>query len=221
MKLYHGTSEKHWSLIKDQGLLPRGDANTSNWTSTIESNPSAVYLSTGYALYFALNAMNFDSGSPGRAVVIEVDTEALSPNSLVPDEDALEQASRGEAPISKELMVSRTRKFRDDVLYWSSQGFDWQWSLDILGTCGHLGAITPDKFSRVAFVDIRSEQAITWVMLDVMVSVSNHRFLKHRNENIHRALFGDPLIQSGDLFLSVPPVGQGVQILNLKEASHV
>lgn len=222
MKLYHGTSDVFWGRIQEEGLLPRGSCSVSNWDHSIESNPETIYLTTGYALYFAINAMNFDDENPGKkAVVIEIDSDDLDQSLLVPDEDALEQGTR-KGSLSRLEMLFRTREFRDEVKFWATEGFDWRWSLDKLGTCGHVGPIPPEKFSRVALVDISVERNLTWMMMDVSVSVANHMFLKDRNENAHRALFGDPLIESDMAkLMPVPPIGAGVQILNFKESLHV
>lgn len=223
MKLYHGTNDIRWKSIQKTGLVPSGATGLSNWTHSIESNPDTVYLTSGYALYFSITSMNMDLKRNHKAVIIEIDTDVLDQDLLVADEDALEQASREQRSFTHEDMVQRTRKFRDLTLRYSEMGYGFEWSLDVLGTCGYRGPITPDLFSRVAFVDIRKESALSMMMMDVSVCIANHRFLKVRNENAHRVLFGDPFI-TGDGILDifpVPPVGSGVKVLNMKGVTHV
>lgn len=219
MKLYHGTSWDRWQSIQTEGLLPRGMCGGSNWDHSIESNPNTVYFSTAYAYYFGLNALSEDS-QVRKIVLIEVDTDSLDSSLLVPDEDVLEQMNRG-SPISNKEMIFRTREYRDEILFWASEGFDWLWSVRNMGTCGYHGAISPDQFSRVVVVDLAEESALTWMFLDCSVSVLNFRFLGPRNVNIHRALFGDPPLfmeQDYNRLFPVPAMGKGVSLLNFQGA---
>ena len=113
MLLYHGTSEKAWNSIKKSGIRPRGLSKKSNWKHSIESNPDTVYLTDTYPLHFAMSAIRQTGDKIDRVAIIEVDTDLL-PGKLVPDEDALEQASRHQNDGLPETwtMVQRTRYYR-------------------------------------------------------------------------------------------------------------
>ena len=73
-KLYHGTSERYLSSILSNGLLPRTISNQrSNWEHSIESSDDRVYLTKGYAPYFAYSACEENE----RWLIVEVDKDIL------------------------------------------------------------------------------------------------------------------------------------------------
>lgn len=222
MKIYHGTAERHLGSILANGLRPRILSGESNWTHSIESNPDTVYLTTSYALYFALSALDTDDLENDRAVVLEIETDGLDSSLLVPDEDALEQIDRGMTQISREQMVARTRRFRDQVRSFSSRGYDWEWSLKKLGTCGYQGVISPDQISRVALIDIAKSSELAYVFYDASLTVMNHHILGGRNLVIHQSIFGDTHSEYMDYngFFPLPPIGDGVQIISTRK-NHV
>lgn len=195
MKLYHGTDAANLAAIRAHGVRPRAATRRpSNWGHTIESNPHAVYLTDTYALYFAVNGAADDSWP----AILELDTEALRPDLLAPDEDALEQATRvlptdGVPPelrpgAALEGMVTRTRWFRRHALRLANF---WPVSVELLGTCAYYGPVPPAAITRVAVIDPDTAPAMT-VALDPMVSISNHRFCGAFYRNATRAIFGDP-----------------------------
>ena len=74
MKLYHGTSERHLRKILKEGILPRvSSKNEGNWAHTVESANDRVYLTKGYAPYFA----NCAAEENERWVIIEIDKNKL------------------------------------------------------------------------------------------------------------------------------------------------
>ena len=74
LKLYHGTSERHLESILKNGILPRNETNVSgNWDHTIPSSDDRVYLTKGYAPYFAFSSA--ESGE--RWLIIEVDKNRM------------------------------------------------------------------------------------------------------------------------------------------------
>jgi hypothetical protein len=88
MKLYHGTNYDRWPLIQKNGLQPRSvHRRRSNWKHTIESNPQTIYLSNGYAQYFAFAATK---QKKGKGLIIEIETDRLDPLLFAADEDAME-----------------------------------------------------------------------------------------------------------------------------------
>ena len=146
MLLYHGTSERVARLAMAQGLSPRVDSGV---TSTWEENPSSgdhVYLTTAYAGYFAMNAADPEE----RWAIIEIDTDLLPDReSLMPDEDWLEQVSRSqELPeewgVNGASMEVRTAWFRENLWRFAHL---WEDSIEGLGNCAYEGAIPPEAIT--------------------------------------------------------------------------
>lgn len=196
MLAYHGTSLERWKTIKKQGLTPRGENGKSNWTHSIESNPDTIYLTDAYAMNFALASINSGEPDKDHAVLIEIDTDRLNPDNLVPDEDALEQVSRKLGPGGDRLpphwsMVERTRYYRGMVREYAEKGLDFDWSMSELGTAGHVGAINCTAFTRVAIIDIKIQRKIVWEYMNSQVSVYNYQFLGPQYRSYTRMLFGD------------------------------
>lgn len=218
VKVYHGTSLTRWNLIKNQGLLPRGKSKKSNWTHSIESNPETVYLTDAYALYFALETLNQCKGKFDNAVIIEMDTDNL-PGTLVPDEDALEQVARrsddGLPPSWS--MKERTRHYRGMTKEYAKHGMDFFWSLQVLGTGGHIGKIDPKFFSRIAIIDIKKEAALSWAFMDTQVSVMNYKYLGSRWRFLSKKIFGDSYedIDPLSAYLPYPEFQGGIEVINL------
>ena len=92
MIIYHGTAERHLKSILQTGIAPRG-RSAGNWKHSVTSNPRAVYLTVSYALHFASNACRPKEDK--NMLVLEVETDLLNPYLLAPDEDFLEQGTRG------------------------------------------------------------------------------------------------------------------------------
>lgn len=221
MLVYHGTSLAKFQSIKKKGLTPRGSKKKSNWTHTIESNPDTIYFSDAYAMYFGLNAMNVDRGKDDSVVIIEVDTDDL-PGALVADEDALEQVSRRQDGLPADLgMIDRTRHYRAMVREYADHGYGFEWSMKTLGTGGHIGAIPPEYFRRIAVIDVQKSTELAFAFMDCQVSVMNYRFVGARYRSLSRMIFGEPphkddYDQLCQLPLTMPPLGDGIKILTLE-----
>jgi len=196
MKLYHGTSEAVARLAMTEGLRPRserGDAE-SVWTEH-PSSADHVYLTTAYAPYFAQAALDI-GGSGGRMAIIEIDTDLLpdGEDSLVPDEDWLEQATRGqeipdEWSLPADDMAARTAWFRDR-LYWFAHL--WDKSIEGLGNCAHEGTIPPDAITRVSFIDPAKIPKQTLYMIgDPSIGLLNYRFTGAKYRTLTRWFMGD------------------------------
>lgn len=220
MKLYHGTSMSRWEKIKKQGLLPRGHHGKSNWTHSIESNPDTIYLTDAYPMHFGMSAIQEDKDHFEDVVLIEVETDDL-PGILVPDEDALEQVGRfqkGGDHLPKEMtMQERTRYYLDRVEHYADYGYDWRWSLAVLGAMGHVGPIPPEHFTRIAVIDIAKERALALASMDMTVSVMNYKFVGGRNRNIVRSIFKEPIEAGEELFPHpLPPLEGTIKLIDLK-----
>ena len=108
MLLYHGTNERSARLALADGLKPRGRSKRGNWNHTITSNQATVYLTDCYAGYFAMVATKDGE----RMALMEIDTDLLDASLFRPDEDVLEQGSRGTGEITHAKMIQRTMNFR-------------------------------------------------------------------------------------------------------------
>lgn len=182
MKLYHGTSSEFLPDILKHGILPRLKRK-GNWKKSIASNPSAVYLSESYAMFYAVQATR-DGFSP---VVIEVDTDRLDQSRLAPDEDFLEQATRGQhgRPVSASSIVKAQRQFRDTLRLHSHL---WTKSVEFLGTCAYFGTIPVSAITRYATCSISSPAVIN--AFDTTVSLLNYKLCSHVYKAMTRWLFG-------------------------------
>lgn len=201
--LAHGTSCAALATIAREGLKPRGGSKRNNWTHTVGSNPSCVYLTSGYVLHFATMATN----SPEKLALVEVVLDQLNPTSLRCDEDALEQYFRGHPEqepeqIRKWEMKRRTVWYRSRTHLWR-----WQDSLTALGTLSHAGTVLPAAFGRVAVItQDASFKLILEYGIDPMISIDNFRYLGKRYEQAQRWLFGD----EPDLARSLSDTGFGI-----------
>lgn len=204
MKLYHGTSERHLESILRDGIHPRSKRK-GNWTHTVNSANGVVYLTNAYAIFFAECAVKGDE----RGVVLEIDTNKLSPFDLVPDEDALAQAFRHNAPdrvpTSQWLeldLIGKTKWFRKKIKNYAD-GEMWKRSIEYLGNCGHLGIIPPHAITRYAII---GDGAHTTRMagMDPTISAMNYYMVGCKYRNMLRWLFNDGGYEEdnfGDLWL--------------------
>jgi hypothetical protein len=190
MKLYHGTSERAARLALQHGLLPRDESGVeSNW----EDNPSGegyVYLTAAYASYFALSAC--EEGE--RCAIIEIDTDLLpcEDDYLVPDEDFLEQATRGqELPeewgVNGASMEARTKWFRENLYRF---GHVWKQSVEGLGNCAHEGAIPPEAITRVVYFDF-AKNGLALMAVDPCITLLNYRLCGNKYRALTKWFFGD------------------------------
>lgn len=224
MKMYHGTSMKRWKQIQKIGLVPRGENGLSNWTHSIESNPDTIYFSTCYAMNFALASVSTGNLKKDHAVIIEVDSDTLDPENLVPDEDALEQVSRrmkrGDGLPTHWSMQERTRFYRGQTKSYAAEGLGFEWSMNELGTAGYMGVVEPHHFTRVAVVDIKDAAAICWEYMNSQVSIMNYKFCGPRYRALNAMIFNDPYTLSPEEVMGQVPMPirpkKGVHVLELK-----
>lgn len=205
MKLYHGTNERAARAILRDGLKPRaalpGVPTEGNWLATVPSNPEAVYLTTAYAPFFATVA----TGEDERMAFIEVDTELLDASLFRPDEDFLEQATRGQtgrppfAPPRRAGLVKRVAWFRDHIHAWSGQEA-WRLSLEHLGTCAYYGGIPREAISRVALCAWDAAKDMSMLAADPMICIPNYKFCGVKYRALTRWFMGYP-VTAADLFL--------------------
>lgn len=177
MRLYHGTSEADAKAIIRSGLRPRAD-RPSHWS--VESRADLVYLTNAYAPYFACNA----SGEDERWAVVEVEVDEAD---LLPDEDWLEQATRGRsAPCRLRKMEARTAWYRKRLEGFRHHALD---SLEGLGNAAHPG-VPPEGVTRVVLFDPKLNRMFAWMALDPSISILNYRFMGDKYRGLTRAFAG-------------------------------
>jgi hypothetical protein len=172
MILYHGTTKRVADLAIRDGLKPRS-ATKSRGHYAAASHPDAVYLTNAYAPYFSMNTK--EPLSSGFAVIV-IDTAKLSIGDLMPDEDALEQATRRSPDIVVPGdMAQRTRHFRARQAQYAAKGLDWLWSLRMLGTCCHHGTIPTGAIVKVIeWTDRRTMAELFFGCFDAQISLANY-----------------------------------------------
>ena len=209
MKLYHGTSEAVARKALTEGLKPRrASRNTGNWKGTVVSNPNLIYLTVAYAPYFAMCA----SGEGGWGIV-ELDTDFLEEDNLLPDEDFLEQASRNQTlpeewGINNVSMEKRTRFFRDNLSLFQHL---WVRSLEGLGNASHRGKIPREAITRVVLFDPDLNKKMMFMAADPSISLLNFAVAQDKYKALTRWFAGyeiDPvelLLYRGMKVEQIPP----------------
>lgn len=184
MKLYHGTSAKNIPSILSNGILPRGKRK-GNWKHTVDSHKDCVYLTDTYAVFFAMTSVKPDE----KCAIIEIETEHLDFFGLLPDEDTLEQATRGFDDIQGN-MIQRTKKYRSMLKNYSGTGA-WMQSLEMLGNCCYLGIVPPRAITRIATLSTR----MLGFACDPSISIINQRIMGDYYKAMTAKIFGDPIDQ--------------------------
>jgi|HigsolmetaGSP11D_1036233.scaffolds.fasta_scaffold00317_2 Dynein, heavy chain len=193
MRLYHGTSYSALRRIAHEGVVPRGDRE-STFQKTAPSNPNAVYLTDTYPVYFAAVSAN-----GGIGAVIEIETNLLDEDRFNADEDVLEQTRTIPTPRGASL-VERVIYCRDRL---NEERFDYRESLRKMGTCTYFGVIPPEAITRVAVVDFAQQAALHLAACDASINVFNFAFCALQHRQLTAWLFGDAIQEpSGDDFQS-------------------
>jgi len=182
MKLYHGTTAEIAKLAVEEGLIPRDDlGKDSNWDEC-PSRGDMVYLTRAYAPYFAMCATS-EEDTDKRWGLVEIDTDLLTEgltdggleDYLYPDEDFLEQVTRGHGPCPEGLdMAERTAWFRENLL-----GFQhvWKDSVEGLGNCACLGDVPADCVTKVVLFEPESNLSMAMMSSDPMITLMNYQLL--------------------------------------------
>jgi hypothetical protein len=188
----------------------------------MESCPDFVYLSRVYAGYFGACAMGEDDTKVG---FIRVDASALKPELLFPDEDAIEQVSRGqiimdfedefEDPL--ELKRERTAHIRDNPdEYQHLYGL----SLAVLGNVAFNGIITPDMITGVRIVDLDVHKTLGWAMMDPTISMANYGLAGHQHDALTRWVFGEVPTEEDVYGYVLPPSDEIPSKMSLEEGRN-
>jgi len=195
MKLYHGTSDKYLPKILKQGLKPRGRRN-GNWKHTILSNPRAVYMTVAYPLYYSLSAVN--NLKTEKGMILEIDSDKLNPFKFAPDEDFLEQATRGQehwAEIrdmfaGEDQMNLMTAYFRDSLETDWTDGETWRKSIKGMGNCCYFDTVPVEAITRIAILP-NIHKHIMWS--DPTITLMNFYLMGDYYKALSGMVFGDPI----------------------------
>jgi hypothetical protein len=164
--VYHGTSEKAACTVLKQGRLrPRGE-RASNWG--VASRNDCIYLTTGYAPYFAAASVNENE----RWAIIEVELGKLRERSLLPDEDFIEQATRTRNKTASNL-VRRTKQIRENLLEFQE---NWSLSLNKIGNVAYQGTIRLSSITKIVLFDPKSNPHIAITAMDPTITILNWMF---------------------------------------------
>lgn len=232
MKLYHGTTGTIARKALEDGVQPRRvSKHSGNWEHTVSSNEEIVYLTRSYAPYFA-GAASEGPLAEQRWAILEVDVDTLEPLDLYPDEDFLEQVSRVHMPEAmlevvnafcdetwwddgngnveyeasfpealKGGMNARTIWFRENLEMFNHL---WQMSIRGLGSCAYGNIIEPDSITRAVEYDPSSNEVMTIMAHDPMISMLNYAILADRYNAATRWYFGDKVMPE-DLWFTISP----------------
>lgn len=180
MILYHGTSARHVAGILKNGIVPRSKSGQTNWPGEYESDASMVYLTSCYALHFALAA---ERGA-AEIAVLEIDAGGLVERKLHPDEDFVGQGlvhanGVGLAEAQNEALANRSR-----------YKHLWKDSLAKMGTVAYRGTVPARLVKRVAYVDV-GVRALLLSGIDPVIAPINFMFKGGYYREFTEWLFGD------------------------------
>lgn len=203
MRLYHGTSGAMVERILKEGIKPRG-SRAGNWKHTVESNPRCAYLTSAYAGYFAHSATKRGT----RLGILEVETGLLDERDLLPDEDFLEQCSRGQKWDNKIIqralrgkgMKQRTTWFRDNAFLFQSL---WEKSIEHMGTCCYHGVITPRAITHAVIFDWNKNTHFGMRLIDPTITPMNYKLCGDGYKALTKWLMDEPITLE-DLLTPVP-----------------
>lgn len=203
MKLYHGTSGSAARTILTEGLQPRSflyedvdeEDGQGNWHHSVPSNPECVYLTNAYAGYFAAVAADDEE----EMAIIEVETDDLDEDFMCPDEDFMEQASRGQTLDNEGFeglleagsdMKERTLWFRDNILAFSHM---WRESIKHLGTCCYYSGIDPSDILRVSFINQKAAAKMVMLAMDPSICLMNYQIIGGKYRTLTQWFMGEPV----------------------------
>lgn len=182
MILYHGTTESALRAILDEGEIRPRYEDPGRWEE-FPAHPEMIYLTNAYAIYFATCHAEDDD----RGVVLEIEVDEAN---LRPDEDFMEQATRGQDGVTKNMDL------REATAYWKAtidqNGHLAELSLEYLGTVAHHGEIGIERILRVAYIN---EPVQMTMMFDPTISIMNYSIMGEYYRQSMKWLFdGEPVV---------------------------
>ena len=191
MLIYHGTAAKYLPKILDHGLMPRG-RRKGNWKHSVDSRNDCVYLTTAYAPYFGMCATT----GKNPIMLIEMETDYMDEELLLPDEDFLEQATRTRKDMEPHgwNTTSRTEWFRERLPEFQHH---WMDSVKHMGTCCHQGGIDVAAITRAVTWRPMEHPNLAMEALDPSISIMNYRFCGDKYRELTAKLFelGTPVLE--------------------------
>ena len=181
MKLYHGTSRAALSQILKHGIKPRSESSKGNWEKA-PSHAHRVYLTNSYALYFAVAAMSDDDK---EAIVLEIDTDKLDLDLMLPDEDFISQALFHNKQNEGKSLVELNASI--NVLAYQHE---WEKSLKGLGNVAYLGSVPTEAITR--YVRVKLSPLLASWSLEPTISIYNYLFVGENYRALMGWLFGGP-----------------------------
>jgi len=222
--LYHGTSSKNLFSILNNGISPRNE-NSSTWED-YKSRKDCVYLTTAYALYFAINACK----NGEKAVIIEIDESLLDKENMYPDEDFISQILQQQ---EKDLPLNLIHQYvLNNIDKYKNL---WKDSLNGLGNCAYKGIIPIECINRICVIDLNNIHKYWLMYNDPSISILNYKFVgKFKYQNMIKWLFGDikEYLEFGNIekqeklmlfetkHLEMCTHREGIKIVNIKEGKE-
>lgn len=208
--LYHGTSLSAWEAILRTGQIePRG-GRRGNWDHTVPSHEAVIYLTTAYATYFAACATQ--EGDAG--VVLEIDAEALKPESLCCDEDAyaLLDLKRQHADKDAHALAAMAKQALPTGVEYAAA------SLKVIGNCGYQQNIPLSAICRAVRIDWSANLELARAALEPVISPQNYRFFSDSYRQLTQWLFDASVVggEDADFFgrsQPLPSTRQGLSLL--------
>lgn len=176
--LYHGTRLSALGSIVRVGIQPRGTKKSND--KSFPSGSDRVYLSDAFAIKFAMDAMRkSDTG----IAVLEVDMDKLDHDNLVADDDLVA------VYLEKKEGMTRSRAIKEAASH--AHDFCPRMSLQMSGSCAHLGPIPSSAIRRVATVDYKAQWGWLIGASDVGTGPIAYKYTKPKHLAKLRWLFDD------------------------------
>lgn len=200
--LYHGTRTSIVPTVLAHGLLPRSRSGSDNWSHTVSSHRDAVYLTSAYALHFALGCR-----LEGDPCILRIRTAALDSPKLVADEDSYSLLGASHPKLS------RYADLHERVAFWRDRlaETDAALSLAKLGNCAYLDGIPAESIDSVLVLSREQAQHLVFAFADPVISPLNFRIFGPDYIGFTQWLFtrelqwtprlGNPVESPGRLFL--------------------
>lgn len=197
-RLFHGSVTLTPAEVFEHGLLPRALTGRNAWPTQFPSIPMHVYLTSHYALRYAIANQH---ELAHRGLIVEVDVDRLDVLNLRPDEDYIGQALAEDdmlqnVPAAERLDVVHGRACEIARDYDITAEDDEDEPLDLvsaslkaIGTCAHSGPIPPSAIRNVWEIDARTHgsdrelalaRTFLFTILDSSMSMLGHHFLGDR-----------------------------------------
>lgn len=170
--LFHGTSSIYKKDIEEKGILPKNQSlNEGNWLKH-PSRQDMVYLTDTYPIYFGVTALKDIKDE--NVIIYKVEVEK---DFLYPDEDFI-------FSIYKD--IDKRLNFKKYVIDYK---FLWKDSLNLLGTVGHQGEISPSHILDSVELSLEEDIAILVQGIQPSISFENKYICGGYYQDLTKSLF--------------------------------